>query len=175
MSKVLSKEVVQVSQTELVDLLKEVKGPTPATIIATSVLKMKKTDNPYYNDVMKTQESNLFINFNYANSVNKRLVKEGKEADFVPKERRWGKRISGTPLVEHKENFYLEVGFLTKNKPKVSYTYKNEEIDKTKFEEFLSASSKTSRQGLEAEVVMRDFKIESIDEIRFGGKIYKIK
>lgn len=171
----MSKEIVNVTEAELVEILRNVKGPTPATVVAESVVKMNKKGNPYHNLVTKKQESNVFINFNYANSVNKRLVKEGKEADFVPSERVWGSRITGTPLVEHKGAYYVEAGFLTKNAPKVSYTYDNKEVEKELFEDFLPKSSSSSRQGLEEEVVMRTFKVESVLEMRFGGKVYIVQ
>lgn len=171
----MSKEIVNVTEAELVEILKEIKGPTPATVVATTVVKMNKRGNPYYNQVMKTQESNVFINFNYANSVNKRLLKEGKEANFVPKERAWGVKVPGTPIVEHKGANYIEAGFLTNNKPKVSYTFEGKEISKEMFEDFLPKSSGSKSQGLEDEVVMRTFKADGVDEMRFGGKIYKVQ
>jgi len=168
-------EQIEVSKDELVKVLMAVKGPTPATITATTLVKMNKRNNPYHEKVYKTQDSNVFINFNYANSVNKRLVKEGKEANFEAKPRKWGVHVPGTPLILHKDNYYLEAGYLTKNTPKVTYTMDGEEVEKAVFENYLPARKPSTTQGLEQEVVMRDFKIENIKKVKVGGKVYVVK
>lgn len=167
-------QVVEVKRDELVKVLMSVKGPTPATITATTKVRMNKRNNPYLDKVLKTQNSNVFINFNYKNAINKRLQKEGKEANFEPQPRKWGVHVPGTPLVLHKNQYYLEAGYLTKNQPKVSYTMDGEEIEKAVFENYLPAKSPSKSQGLDKEVVMRDFKIENIERVKMLGKEYVV-
>lgn len=177
MSSTEEKEVVLVDKMGLVRELMQVKGAIPATIIATTKENMNKTNNPYHDRVTKRQQSNVIINFSYEKAVNKRLEKEGKEADFVPHQRKWGERLPNTPIVFHNNTYYLEAGFLTKNTPKVEYFLDGEPSDKAVFETYLKSkeSSSASTQGLENEneVVLRDFKIDSVEEIRMNGKIYR--
>lgn len=167
----MKKEIVEVNLEGLVKALMAIKGATPATFVARTNVKMNKRNNPYYGEIDKIQKSNVFINFNYTNSVNKQRVKEGKEPDFVAKERKWGVKVPGTPLILHKNSYYLEARFLN-NEPDVEYIYENSEIDKNEFSMFLPNRSRPTNQNTEKEIIIRDFKVENIQKITFGGKTY---
>ncbi len=171
---------VMVNYDQMVKALMAVTGATPATIIAETVVKMNKTGNPFYEKVIKRQKSNVFINFDYAKSVNAKLVKEGKAADFVASPRKWGSKLPGTPIVFHaeKQKYYLETRFLG-NEPKVEYFQINENgsrenTEKSLFEQFLPPSkpSSSEHQGLEEAVILRDFDIANIYSIAVSGKTY---
>lgn len=171
----MSKEVENVDLMGMVRVLMGVKSAVPATVLAVTEEKMNKTSNPYYGRVTKRQVSNIFINFDYAKAVNKRLVKEGKEADFVPSARKWGEKLPGTCLVFHKGEYYLEVGYLTNNAPKVEYLLDGVVSDKSVFETYLkSSNSSSAHQGVsdENEVIIRSFKASSILELSVNGKKY---
>ena len=168
------KPVKIITKTDLVKLLMQVRTATPAKILAETVVKMNKTDNPYYDKIRKTQLSNVFINFKYENSVNNALLKEGKTDNFVAKERSWGVRVVGTPLVLHNNQYYLETRFLN-NEPKISYSMGNVDIDKSVFENFLVKKSPSKTQGLEKEVILRDFSIDNIKEITFNNNHYIVR
>lgn len=167
-------EIVKVTRDQLVKALMAINGPTPATFLAETNVDMRKTDNPYHGEVTKLQKSNVFINYNYENSVNKALTKEGKEAKFEAQPRKWGERVPGTPLVLHKGAYYLSARFLN-NEPKVEYLHKGEAIDVAQIEQFIPEKKSSGSQGLENEITVRDFKIESIKEIQFGGKKYVVE
>lgn len=164
-------EIVNVNLDSLVKALMTIKGATPATFEAITDVKMNKTNNPYYERVTKKQKSNVFINFNYANAVNKQLTKEGKEADFVPQPRKWGVKVPGTPLVLHDGAYYLEARFLN-NEPKVEYLVDGVPTDKAVLETYLPAKKQSKSQGTDQEIIIRAFKIESMRSITFGGKTY---
>lgn len=177
----MEKEIKLVSLQELTDILKEVNRPMPATFVAITEVKMvqkhreTKEPNEYYGRVNKKQKSNVFIKFDYANSVNKARLNEGKEADFVPQQRKWGVHVPNSPLIEHNGEFYLEARFLN-NEPKVEYILDNkEEITKDKIEDFLPPvkESTSTTQDLDKEIIMRDFKLKSIHEITFNGVTYR--
>jgi len=166
--------IVEVTTDELVKALMAIKGPTPATFTAETVLDMRKTDNPYYKKVMKRQKSNVFINFSYENAVNKALTKEGKDAEFEAQPRKWGQRVPGTPLVLHNGAYYLTARFLN-NEPKVVLLNEGVEIERDVVAEFIPEKTSTGNQGLENEIVVRDFSINNIKEIQFGGTKYIVK
>ena len=169
------KNTINVDYMGLVRVLMQVTHAVPATFLAITEVKMNKTGNPYHERITKKQKSNVFINFDYAKSVNRALTKEGKEADFEAKPRKWGERLTGTPLVFHKDEYYLEARFLN-NEPKVEYFLDNtESVDKEVFESFLPPKNNSSikeHQGLEEEIIIRDFKVRNIREITLDGNHY---
>jgi len=167
------KEIIGVSKDQMIEVLRGVTSAVPATVTTLTIEKMNKKNNPYLDRVIKKTISNVFINYDYQKAVNNRLVKEGKEADFVAKPRVWGTRVQGTPLVEHNNAFYVSLGYLTKNSPKVEYRMDGEIIDKSVFQEFLPAASKSNTQGLDNDVVVRDVQVENVYELKVAGKIYQ--
>lgn len=166
-----------ISKDKLLELLTSLKTSTFATIITETVPPMNKKNNPYFDDrLLKYMEANVCINFIYKNSVNRQRDKEGVEIEFKPKERRWGTRISGTPLVQHGDSYYLECRFL--KHVNTFYLHKGNIIDEQLFVQWLkNGRSNAEHQGLsyENEVIVRDFKIDSILEIKMLGKHYIIK
>lgn len=165
-------EIKFVTQTELTEILKEVNHAMPATFIASTNVDMPKTNNEYYDRITKLQKSNVFIKFDYANAVNKQRIKEGKEADFVPKARKWGVHVGNSPLIEHKGEYYLEARYLH-NEPKVEYLLDGKTpIEKDMFIQYLKEDKVSTTQDLEKEIVMRTIKMVNIREITISGTRY---
>lgn len=163
----------QIAKTDLVEMLRGLLVATPATIVAITEPKMNKKDNPFFGRVKKLQVSNVFINFSYEKSVNRARAKEDKETDFVAHARTWGKRITNTPLVEHNGSYYLECRFMNASKP--TYLVDNIEADIAILKSFLPSSySNAATQGLEKEVIIRDFKVENIKEIKVLGEHFQV-
>ncbi len=105
----------------------------------------------------------------YRKMVCKRLAKEGKNpASFSLSPRVWGERIPETPFIQHKGKFYLEAIFLSSPKS-IKYFLDGEEIAKENIEGLKPASAKTGQGGLEDQVVIRSYKLESIKNIQMGG------
>lgn len=168
------KPTVEVDYMGLVRALMQVKSACPATFLAVTEVKMNKTNNPFYDRVQKKQKSNVFINFDYAAAVNRKLLKEGKEAEFVAKPRKWGEKLPGTPLVFYKEEYYLEARFLN-NEPKVEYLVDGQITEKAVLETYLPVKNTASikeHQGLDEEIIIRDFKVKNIHEITLNGTHY---
>ncbi len=176
----MSKEPIYITRKELEKKLMAITGATPATIVAETEPKMNKTGNPYFGQVTKLTTANVFINFNYENSVNRARAKEGNEEKFEAHARKWGERVPGTPLVMHKGSFYLEVRFLSEDKTKSAYFHNGQIIGKSILEAWMPSKNNVAvaeTQGLseDAVIIMRDYKLDTIREIRFGGEIYIIK
>ena len=168
--------VTEVNLMGMVHALMAVKNAVPATFIATTEVKMNKTNNPYFGRVTKKQKSNVFINFDYTASVNRKLVKEGKVADFVALPRKWGIKLPGTSLILHegKGKYYLECRFLG-NEPQVEYYLDNVLTDKSVFELFIPAKNEDSiaeHQGLEEKITIRDVTVDNIMQLRVNGTTY---
>lgn len=186
MSIIVTRPIISVDYMSLVRVLMQVKSATPATIIALTDVKMNKTAptladkknlNPFFERVQKKQKSNVFINFDYAASVNRKLLKEGKDADFVAKPRKWGEKLPGTPLVFHDNQYYLECRFLS-NEPKIEYHVDGIVTEKSVFESFMivksaaSAEKQKEHQGVDEVIILRDFLVRNVHEITVNGSHY---
>lgn len=155
------------TKAELVDLLSKVKGTTAVSIETTTTPKIR-SGNPFVG-LKKVSKVSGMIGVIYANSVNNQRAKEGLDKDFVPESRKWGERILHTPLVKHKDKFYLEM----KCQSAKSDYFDNSgrvSIDQVKPWEY----NKTSRQGVENEVILRDFSLENITRITINKNEYQV-
>jgi hypothetical protein len=163
---------------ELGKLLESRKGAYPITITAFTQVDMNKTidrkaPNPYYNRVTKRAKVNGMANWVYANSVNRQLEREGKEADFVPHARRWGVRLPNSPLVFHevKHEWYLE---LKVEKSLLHYYFLDgQPISDEQVKPYLKPKGK-SRQGVDKEIILRDYALANIEEVCMNGVIYEV-
>lgn len=168
-----------ITVTQLTEKLTNLKGTTMATITTETVVKMSKKNNPYANtNITKKSRMNVTLGFNYTNSVINQRIKEGIEEEFVAHPRKWGNRIKGTPLVHHinadgVEKFYLEAKM--NGKPQsVEYFSNGVVFDVELIKEFLPKVSKSSVQGTEKEIIMRDFELANIKEVKMFGEIFEI-
>lgn len=158
-----------INHTTLLSLLAQVKGATFATIIAETVPKLKKTGNTL-GHVRKVSRVNVCLGFQYENAVNRQLGREDQEADFQAAPRQWGTKV--TPMiVEHKDKFYIE----TKVEKSLDSQYIDEDGKEIPFalvEPFLPAKRKSTRQGTDKEILVRDYSLDSLKTIAFGGETY---
>lgn len=73
------------------------RGCTFAAIYAVTLLKMNKTGNPHYNNVVHIWGRNVTFGANYENSVNRRWAEAGEAEDYFQAEQLWkgkGERIN---------------------------------------------------------------------------------
>lgn len=113
------KNTKRVSQEEFknVMLSKDVnRGANMIAFDALTDVKLKGgKSNPQQGQVQKLHtdfSGIIFSNKNssaYGNMINRRLEKDGKDANFVPGRLPWGTRIEGTAVIEHKGNYYIQV------------------------------------------------------------------
>ena len=152
-----------------------------------TVPDMRKTDNPFFGRVTKRSFTTVQIGASYANAVNNRREKEGVVdiEPFTPKPRKWGVRINGTPLVVHvkkgddKPRYYMECRVLqTNHEPQ--YYLDGKFVDSIPLrDQILSFISKPSSnaawQGVTEEVIIRDFALESIVQVKMDKETYVIE
>jgi hypothetical protein len=155
---------------QLVEMLVKNKGAKIVTLYTETQPKMKKTNNPYLG-VIKKSRINGVVNFNYENSVNRQRVREDSTPDFKAEERKWGKRINGTPVVEHKGKYYLEVK--VERTLDTKYELNNEEVSYESLKPFFYERS-TGRQELEKEVILRDFSLDNLKALKYNGQMYEV-
>lgn len=147
----------KISQNQLKDMLAALKGTTAISMVVETQKRL-----PGIGDVIKAAKVNAMIGFNFQNSVNNSLERDGQDSDFKSQTRKWGQRIQGTPLVKHKGNYYLE----------------------SKVERILGAAYRDLNgkilEGIKEEpsdqrVTLRDFKLDSIRILKFKGEEYEVK
>lgn len=172
---------MQLTVEMLASMLAQHRGATPVTLVARTVPPMRKTGNPLAGDVVKVSRVNAIIGFLYENSVNnQRLREQGEDAPlFESHPRKWGRRVLPSPLVEHtdkKGNFirYLEV----KVQKSLGYEYRSistgTPIPDAEVECYLPKKVEGARQEVENPVILRDYDLRNILEIRMLGADYEI-
>ncbi len=171
------------TRDELVSTLLTRKGAFFATIVAETDPRMRKTGNPYVG-AMKISRVNGLFNWIYENAVNRQRIRENQPLDsagevehFTPEPRKWGtrlKRADGTvtPLVEHKGKHYLEM----KVERSLGYEYRlsGATLDPKAVEAFLPERKEGARQEVENPVILRDYAVDSIQQITLDGVVYEI-
>lgn len=159
----------------------------------------KRIANPDFDRISKTEVgASVVIGADYQTMVKKRLaeqqVEELKHADelreagknnmadaieenaaspldFVVGERKWGTRIDGTPLIEHKGEIYIDVIYLKSGES----VFRNggkvvEEDDIQGYTK--SKPSAASQGGVDNKVIFRTVKLDSIVELRINKQQY---
>ena len=173
--------------TTLVNFLGTInKGTFGTTLIVVTEPKMNKRNNPYYGRVHKaTCLVNVAIGYNYENTVNNRLEREGAEANFIsqkPSGRSWVEGMENILLVSDKdaEQMYLRTTMLRNTNSKSVYLIDgrkatNAEIESIKA--FMPTASKPSNQGLSEgnEVIVRDYKLQGVLAMTQGCKEYNAR
>ena len=155
-----------ITKGELLGMLMSNKRCMPVDIKTTTEVKMRKRGNPYIG-TKKTKHTNGMINFKYENSVNSKLIKNGKEGDFKVSERKWGKHVTQS-IIEHKGNYYLQVRV---NKVyDVEYNNEGNKITKQQLAPFLPSKIKSSN-----DIIINDIKIDNIESITINKKRYIVK
>ena len=155
-----------ITKTELIEKLNAIKGTTFISLDMVTAPRMRKTGNPYMGATKTVSLSGAF-NFDYENSVNNQLEREGKEANFESQGRAWGQREGN--LIEHKGVHYVQLKVQGSSEP--VFRYEGKEISKDVLEPFLQESHKPhTQESLEKEVVVRDVKLDNIKAIRVAGE-----
>ena len=156
------------SAADLPKLFSTIKGATFATIVTNTVAHVKAAC-PFGRNVRKVSRVNVTLGFQYENAVNRQRTRKGETADFEAAPRQWGERIPGTFLVRHESGkLYLE----TKVEKSLGCEYfaaDGSRIDAAKIAPYLPSKG-GNRQGVEKEVLVRDYALDSIRAISLKGE-----
>lgn len=188
------KQVVTVNEVELINILSNVNTPQFVSGIFDVKVEMKKfldywiinnegkkkknpnpTPNPYYESGIRkvSKKYKLVTGFDYENSVNNRLKKEGKEGNFETKEN-WFEIIS-KGLVVNKNNpnkFYFRYQYQPDSTTKTTSFFQGNEIEKELYESYVNEINDYENQGLDNPLRFQVVGIENIEEITLGGTHY---
>jgi len=184
---------------EIKMVLAKKKGAFPLTIVTETIPKLKGSKKcPMLSNgpITKMTTVNGMANWLYENAVNKQKQREGQKADFVSHPRKWGARLSlptsVLPFVHHIEGLvqpshkeipnldhlpstdelYLELK--CQNVYDVKYFQNDKEIDKSVLIPYLPVRNDGDRQEVENVVILRDYKLTNIKELRMDGRVYNV-
>jgi len=172
-----------VTQAELVEAVKNTVGATTgSTIVYADTETVPKLaggkSNPYVGAVKRSVGIKFILGFDYENSVNNKLAKEGKEKTFEAQG-----RTNGLKFVDHRcilvNADETETYFWAKVEKggECSYFFKGKPIDKALLNIYVAPPSKTqAAAGIEKgnEVVARSYKFSSILALRMNGEEYRV-
>jgi hypothetical protein len=137
---------------------------------------MNKTNNPYYNKVVKRSKCNYSLGVNYENRVNNNYTKEGIESTFETEKPSGKTHISKCLLVSDKDNsvHYVMLERFDEIKPTNEFIFEGNEIDKQLFQDYMVKYTESVKQEQERKVSVITPKIENIKEISLNGMKYII-
>lgn len=160
-----------ITKDNLRSLLSDIRGATFATLVTSTEPKLRKTGNTL-GPVRKVSRVNVCLGFQYENAVNRQRCREGSEPDFESEPRQWGRKISPM-FVEHKGKLYLE----TKVERSLDHRYidaNGAEIPEEAVAPFLPKRSPSTTQETEKEILVRDYALDSILSVAFGGEEFVV-
>jgi len=173
------KPVVEVDEATIVKLLMgaEKRGTSIVSFTCITDPRLKKTGlSDRLKKTVKVSKVNGIIGYDYENSVNNRRKKEqGEDAEkFKTQGRSWGTRLNRV-FVVNKGGLYVTIKIERTLADPRFFDGKGNEVQKDEIAAFLPAKRKATTQGVEKDVIHRDYKLLSIQEIRMGGNVYRIK
>jgi hypothetical protein len=175
-----------INHSELEALLVSMTSSVIGTICAQTIPQMvkkhrgTKLPNPFIGRVSKQTILNGIIgNFDFESVVTRQRTREADPTETVTEyessPRSWGNHVPGTGLVVNGDVRYLRIC-----KPRVIHNQlivdgrPATEEEAKHIKEYLPISKPVERHETEAEIVYRDFKFESLIELRCNGEQYTI-
>lgn len=154
----------------------------------------RRKPNPYYGRLRKQAKVNGIICFDYTRSVNAQRIRESDaESDpelFEPLARCWGgkvrprmpgetpKPVPQSPFVEYRGWLYLEIK--VERRLDIRYVLDGTPVtDKATIadieRQFVKRGEEGRRQKVQRAVVLRDYGIENVLGIQFGGQLWAVE
>lgn len=163
-------EVIGLSQSELIEILKPIPKGTFAYFEIHTNVSMNKTGNPYYNQVTKVTKGNVYIGGEY-----KTRVENSNEdiENFTPEYNRVGEHVEGSRCVLYNakyERYYLQYEWFEQVIPKSKMYFEGNEIDKQILSDWRRAYT-PNKYGVNVQSV----KIENIKRIHFDHVHYVVE
>jgi hypothetical protein len=140
------------------------------------MVRMNKTNNPYYNKVVKRSKCNYSLGVNYENRVINNYTKEGIESTFETEKPSGKTHISKCLLVSDKDNsvHYVMLERFDEIKPTNEFIFEGNEIDKQLFQDYMVKYTESQKQEQDRKVMVITPKIENIKEMSINGTKYII-
>lgn len=172
----MKKETMNITKNDLVEILLTIDKPTFTNVVMETIVRMKKTNNPYYDKVVKRSKCNYSLGVNYESRVINNEKKEGLEGNFQTEKPTGRTHISKCILIDDKTQnvHYVILERFDEIKPTNEYIFEGNEIDKQLFQDFMVKYTESVKQEQEKKVMVITPKIENIKEMSINGTKYII-
>jgi len=134
-----------------------------------TIPKMRKTNNPYFDRVVKLTRAVVQVGRDYENAVNNQLKKEGKEANFKASPPSGRHHISKllTAKNDDEKQLYVNIFYFNNDKARIKVKYidtiTGKEIDKALLAPFMPKANEAEQGGVDKKIIIRPYKLESIN------------
>ena len=171
------KTTSNITRNELITLLMSVEKSTFVNVVMETKVRMNKTNNPYYDKVIKRSKCNFLIGNDYETRVGTNYGNEGLENTFVVEKPSGKTHISKCLLIDDKtqSTYYVMLERFDEIKPTNEFIFEGNEIDKQLFQDFMVKYTESQKQEQERKVMVITPKIENIKEISLNGTKYIIE
>ena len=168
---------------ELAQMLINLNGATICNLTYITDAKLLKRGNPLKDcKVDKIESLVCQFGYNYQNSVNNRLEKQGDEREFVADSLPWGKWIVVNKIIEHNGELYARFYVMQGGKREVLYLVNNEIATSAQVEvikQFTPARKESNRQaesGLtENQCKPFTINLKNVISLKVNGEEYRLK
>lgn len=189
----ISEGAFAINRDEMRDILYRARGATPVTFIAVTKPELKGGKGCPLYGLIKIAKVNGLTNFHYERSVNRQRTREGEESDFKAQARSWGVKLftengrmlpltcnlkDVEPNVTEDDvrqippsNLYMEVK--VENTLGHKYILNGNDVPDSEVNQYLRGGS-SSRQGLDKPVVIRQYALNTIQELAMNGKKFVV-
>jgi hypothetical protein len=174
----------KITMKELSDTIKGIKGATFCGFQYTAPVEMKKTGNPHRDAVLtKTQYVSGNIGQRYDKALDKAIESEGKgelvDMGLLSVEvngHQWGEHDGKNIIVNPKTGIESLQLVLTGNQGStdIHYTLDGIPIEKDTVKQWLPVKKPYTKDGLETEIIVRDFRLDRISTIKIGGEEFEV-
>lgn len=171
-------EVIGLSQSELTEVLKGIEKGTFGYFEIRTNVRMNKTGNPYHDQVTKITKGNVYIggkvdeDDEMVSHYQKRVINKTGNEDFTPEQNKVGEHIEGTCVIfnERLNRYYLQYEWFNEVKPKSTFEFEGNEIEKQMFQDFMRPYT-PNKYGVNIQSVM----IQNIKEIHLNHVHYVVE
>jgi len=147
------------------------KGAQPVSMVTETLPKVKKETKNMFGKIAKHTYYSAFFGTNYEAAVNRRLQKEGKDADFQTETPLWLEKINN--VCGHHKNDPTK-RYVIYSEPKkhkeIYFDIALNIVDKNKIAFY--STGKPQKQGLNNPIKYRTVKLENIKTVSMLGKKY---
>ena len=170
------KPELTITRKQFVDLVKKPERKTFCSLtvekVAKTLVKSRTTGEPFEGTVVVRSTYTGGMGYEYKQSVNNRLAKEGKTANFKPTRLKGKSHLDGssTLLISDEGDMLFRLTLNSNNDPHKIYFLDGEEVQFEKIQDVLPAQKKNTAN----KVSLRDFNIKSITEFRCNKKRYRL-
>jgi len=168
---------MEITKLELLNVLNQIDKPTFVHIVMETPVRMNKTGNPYFGQVIKRTSGNYLIGTDYEGRVNNNSEKEGLERNFVVEPPKGKEHISKCVLIDTKTGttHYLMMERFDEIHPQVEYHLINgDPIEKVLFESYMVKVYESTKQEQDRKVTPITPKLDNIREMSINKMKYEI-